>query len=452
MWRALALAAALLVSGSARAEDKGLEARVKALEERLGGAGTVAETGGVPISLAYDDGLHFRSGDGKLDFTLNGDLITHGTFYQHGEARGKDTFTIKEAQVTLEGKMFERWLVHVGMELRPGAEALYEGYVEFDVWGLAKLRAGQFLLPYSEEAFEYVKWQDMPENSLVDLHAPGRDIGIMAYSELFSGVLDYSVGVYNGNGPLGSDDNSDKEVAATLGVSPLAWVKLDWLRHFHIGVAATSGRHTGNANELPLPPLVPASGSEVQTGSAGMSPGFTPVREDGRRQRASADLALTVGPVEFNTQISNFTTGLDSDGSRSRYRSWGNRWSLGFWLGGSRDSGHRPTVDHPLFDGGPGAFQFVARYSTLTMDDDYLKRAGFAGTERVREFAVCANWYPNSHVRVSVMLTDVKYSRRGIPVGDPLPLTGTPGVSGNDRFARLIDDEKVLIVRVQVDF
>jgi phosphate-selective porin OprO/OprP len=458
MWRALALAAALLISGSARAEDKGLEARVKALEESLGNPGPVVEPGGSAMSLDFKDGFHLRTGDGKIDFTAGGDVIVHGTFYQHGESRGIDTLTTKEAQVVLEGRMFDRWTLHVSAELRPGAVGLYEGYAEFDAWGLAKLRAGQFLLPYSEEAFEYVKWQDFPENSLVDLHAPGRDIGFMAYSALFSGVLDYAVGVYNGNGPVGSDDNSDKEVAGSVGVSPLAWANLDFLRHFRIGVSATSGRHKGRPDELPLFPAVPSSGSEVQTNRAGKLPGFPVVREDGRRQRGSAELALSIGPVDFNTQISCFTTGLDAEGSGSRYRSWGNRWSLGFWIGGSRDSGCRPKVDHSLFDGGIGAFQLVARYSTLTLDNDFINRDGFAGTDHVREFAGGVNWYPNPRVRISVMLTDIRYSRQGIPVGDPLPAPpvnpgGTPVLTpGNDRFSRFIDDEKVLLFRVQIEF
>lgn len=452
LWGSLA---GVLAMGSGLSAEPPLEERIRELE--LKSAPRVAvEVPGSRLGVAFKDGLHLRTTAGELDFRIGGHVIVHGTFHHHGEEYGVDTVTTKELQLVLHGRVLDQWYVHVAADLAPDAGGtLYEGWVEFDAWGIAKIRAGEFKVPYSLEALEPTQWQDFPENSLADLHAPARDLGVLVHSELFGGILDYSIGITNGNGPGGLDDNSDKDFSGYFGVSPLAWTGWDWLRRFRIGLGGTTGRHEGPADELPIQPMVPASGSEIQTDRAGKSAGFDTVREDGRRQRASADLALSIGPIDFNTQISRFKTGLRSTSGRSDYRSWANRWQLGFWVFGYRNTGERPTIEKPLFAGGPGGLQIVARYSTGTLDDDFIKRAGFAGTDHVREYSLAVNWYPNSHVRVSLMLSDIRYSRQGIPVGDPLPPApgrgGSP-VPGNDRFARHIDDEKVLILRVQVDF
>ncbi len=446
--------AGVLILGSRSGAEPTLEERIRELE-RVSPA--LADVPGTRLEASFKDGLHVRTTDGLLDFRIGGHAIAHGIFHQHGELYGTDTLTIKEAQLVLHGRVLDQWYLHVAADLTPGADSrLYEGWVEFDAWGIAKIRAGEFKVPYSPEALEPTVWQDFPENSLADLHAPGRDLGVLIHSELFDGIFDYSLGITNGRLQDGGDNNSDKDFTGYFGISPLAWTGWDWLRGFRIGLGGTTGRHEGFPDELPIQPEVPASGSEVQTNRAGKSPGFQTVREDGRRQRATADLALSIGPVDFNTQISRFKTGLRSNSGRSDYRSWGNRWQVGFWVFGYRNTGQRPTIDKPLFLGGPGGLQLAARYSTGTLDDDFIERAGFAGTDHVREYSLAVNWYPNSHVRISLMLSDIRYSRRGIPVGEPLPPQapnpGAPPVPGNDRFPHHTDEEKVLTLRVQVEF
>lgn len=437
------------IAAAARAESP-LEERIRALEIRTPAAP------GTGLGVSFKDGLHVRAAGNDLDFRIGGHVVAHGIFHQHGERHGTDTLVVREAQLELDGRVFERFSLHAAVDLAPGvAGRLFEGYAEFNAWDVVRLRAGLFLVPYSPEALEPLIWQDFPENGLTDLHAPFRDMGVLAYSTLFDGILDFSLGVTNGNGADGADDNGDKDVVGYFGVSPLAWTGWDWLRGFRIGFGGTTGRHEALPDRMPVPAVMPQSGSEIQTGRAGKLPGDQVVREDGRRTRATADLSLSLGPVDFGTQISRFKTGLRSDGHRSDYRSWANRWQLGFWIFGYRNTGQRPTIENPLFAGGPGGLQVAARYSTGTFDDDFIRRGGFAGAETAREYSLAVNWYPNPHVRVSLMLSEIRYSRRGIPVGEPLPPQagrGAASVPGNDRWAHHTDREKILLLRVQVDF
>jgi len=450
-------------AGSVRAEDD-LETRIRDLEIRGEAAAAPASAPAGPgLSLVFDRGFRLRAGE-IADIRIGGHVIAHAAFYSQSEDEQPDTFRMKEAHLILEATFWKRWELYVEPDLQPGNSALFQGWAEFNGWDLVRVRAGVMRVPYSEETLEPTPWQDFPENSLTELSAPARDIGLLVHGLLFEGIFDYAVGVFNGNGfDNGRDENSGKDVAGYLGISPFRTTGWDWLRRFRLGFSGTDGRHRGAADQLPIEVKVPASQSDFQTNRMGKVPGFDVVTEDGTRQRASGELSVGIGPFELATEYSLFRTMVEAGGDRSAYRSYANHWSVGFWLGGSRDAGKRPKIDSSLFFGGVGAIQLVARYSKIKTDDVFVDRGGFAGTNSVREYSVGVNWYPNDYVRISLMFTDIRYGGDWIPVGEaevpkgpvrgpnaaPLPYSGS---GGNAVFAHHIDEEKVLLVRLQVDF
>jgi predicted porin len=57
-------------------------------------------------------------------------------------------------------------------------------------------------------------------SDLAGIKANGRDIGLSIFGDLFKGVINYQLGVYNGAGINKSDDNKHKDFAGRLNVNP----------------------------------------------------------------------------------------------------------------------------------------------------------------------------------------------------------------------------------------
>ena len=63
-------------------------------------------------------------------------------------------------------------------------------------------------------------------SDLAGIKANGRDIGLSIFGDLFKGVINYQLGVYNGAGINKSDDNKHKDFAGRLNVNPIKHLTL----------------------------------------------------------------------------------------------------------------------------------------------------------------------------------------------------------------------------------
>lgn len=433
-----AAAAVLLFAGMASAQSTDLEKRVKDLEMKMADREASPEAGGTTegksmVEAYFDDGLRLKAGK-DFEGRIGAYVIAHGTFFiKENERDSIDTISIREAGVEVYGRLWEAWEVFVSPRIMPGGTVLYYGWAEFNKWEVLKLRAGLFKEPYSLEVAEHTKWMDMPENSLMSLHDPNRDLGAMIHGEVAGGILNYSVGLFNGNGAGGADENSDKDVAARVVLRPGAKMDNDILKHLYIGGAVTHGRARRDLNVEPFSFEVPATKTTFH--QAGTAADF---RVDDDITRGLGTLAWCWGPLELKTEWSYYRAKIEWNDDVDTWNSYANYTSLGFWIGGSRTPGKRPVVDKPLFGekGGFGAIQIVARYSKIYLGSEFQDETGAAGTNHVREYAGAINWYPNEHARFSVMYSNIEYGSEEVVLAG-----GT-----------MVDDENVWIIRFQIDF
>jgi phosphate-selective porin len=443
-WPALA-AAVLLLAGRAGAEQT-LEERVKALEEKnaaKAAEGGAPEAGGTTgnkskVEAVFDRGFRLRSEDGNFEGRIGGYVIVHGSFFiKENERNAVDTWSIREAGVEIYARLYKAFEVYVSPRVMPGGTDLYYGWVEFNKWDCLKIRAGVFKEPYSMEVAEHTKWQDFPENSFVARHDPLRDLGVMVHGSCVSGILNYAVGVFNGNGAgSNADENSDKDVVAKLVVCPGASSEdgfMKYLSQLFIGGAITHGRSRRQDNVAPFVFESNSFGRDFhqQTGTG------ESFRVDDDVTRAVGTFAWCIGPVEVKSEWSYYRAKIEFSDDVDTWNSYANYTSLGFWIFGSRPVGERPTIESKkcLFNGGIGGLHIAVRYSKIYLGDEFEEQAGFTGANHAREYAAVVNWYPNEHVRVSLMYAAIEYGHERAPAS-----TG------------LIDDEDVLIFRAQVDF
>ena len=430
--RAVAFLSLFATCGLARAQGTDLENRVRALELKSGAEREAASSaGGTELEAWFDKGLRFATSDDAFQARLGASFIFHGIAHQRdGGVAAPDTFLVREAALELGARFAESFEVFVSPEFLPGSSRLLYGWAEFNRWPEFRVRAGKFKEPFSMETLEETRWWDFLENSVVYMHAPVPDLGVMAHGRLADGLLGYAIGVFNGSG-AGSDNNSDKDIAARLLISPARRIGWKPLRHLHAAVSATYGRQDQRAPARPFPMFDPGTGTDFHSNPAASNYEVETV------SRLSAEFAALLGPVEAKGEFSWHRSRIEfDDGATRAFRSPAFYGQLGVWIAGRRVPFGVPEVDAPLFADGFGALQIAGRFARMRVDDVLIDHAGFQGARRVDEFALIVNWFPNENIRISLQFIRVEYRH------------GRATLTNGDRTAR----EDAILLRFQLSF
>lgn len=432
----LAVMGVLFTSLAASAQSPSLEDRVKALEGKMEIKKEGAPSGtAAGVSAYFDDGLRFKTNDNTFEGRIGATAIFHYTnnaTFNDGDDRF-DGFSVRMTRIELEARLWGAFTGFVRPQFFGGGASLFDGWVQFDKWEELKIKVGLFKVPYSQEQLEDIRWIDLPENSLVSLTAPPRDVGAMVHGNIGKGIFNYWVGLFNGNGPGGTDNNSDKDLAIRLAVRPGATMEGDVIKNLTFAVSYTRGV-AGRDSGAPFEMIAPASGTRFHDGP-------NTFQSDYDRTRFGCDLVWVFGPLSVKGEFSYLKSKHNFSDSHTPFRVSAYMGEIGFWLlGSTRTNGKRPQIKKALFnDGGFGDVQIVGRYSSIDMDDTFEEYAGWGGSRNAQEVALGLNYYPNSYVRVSVMYVYYRYDHK-----DSREFFTSSG--------QVIDNESVFVFRAQIDF
>ena len=160
-----------------------------------------------------------------------------------------NTFRMRRVRMSIDGTLFKGLTYKIQGDF-VNSPFLVDAYLKYKVCNEFAIQAGQFKLPFSIESpinpvnleiFDYGEAIQhlVGYNDVCGVGGLGRDIGIMATGSLFPietrngqkfGLIDYSIGVFNGNGPVnfkknekGLDNNNHKDIVGRLDIHP--WVK-----------------------------------------------------------------------------------------------------------------------------------------------------------------------------------------------------------------------------------
>ncbi|KAF0247104.1 MAG: Phosphate-selective porin O and [Planctomycetota bacterium] len=436
----------VLLAGIAGAET--VEERVKALEDRMalkdqprGEAPTAAE--GNRIGVYFKNGLHAKTQDGNFEIKIGGRVLVHyREYFANPERISIDNFSMREVKLDLKGKLWKDFGFRV--EINGGGNSgflLDDGYLSFERWTLLKIKVGQFKAPFSIEQTTSTLFIDLPERGPSDRLVPGYELGATVYGEIFEKILEYNLMIANGT-LKAAENNSDKDMYARLQLRPFAKTGIDFIKGLHAGCSVNWGKRGIARGVLPYNYSVPSS----QTVFVASGPRTAQVRFDEDRFRFCAELAWLAGPLGVKAEYIK---------TRDKYRFPGQPDSSGhsnheamfvtasWFITMEEKNWDRPNVKKPIFSGSGafGALEVLARYSRFNVPGDLARDeiiSKLASAQHVDEMAACINWYPNAHVRISVMYAYIEYNGR----------RNNPLVIGGKR----IDHEDVLIVRMQIDF
>ena len=225
----------------------------------------------------------------------------------------------------------------------------------------------------------------------------------------------------------------------------------NWARGFGIGIAGSyESLQKPNAQGLPQTTggTLPGFNTEGQQQFFAFNPtNHATVVADGEHWRISPQGYYFYGPLSLMGEyvISNQRVSESGSNSASR-RLENNAWqvSAGWVLTGEEygyGSGVSPRHPFNLLGGDWGAWQLVARYSQLNVDEAAFPLFSDPATSArsADAWSVGLNWYPNRNVTFRTSLTRTTFD------GGSGPATTVPGLVTRK-------DENVLFTRVQLSF
>jgi phosphate-selective porin OprO/OprP len=185
----------------------------------------------------------------------------------------RESFRIRRAKTKLEGWVYSRNLeIELQLNWVDIVNVLDDANVNYDVTSghrALMVKAGQFKVPFGRQQLTSAMSQQFVDRSAVsDIFARGRDIGVQLWGTPFKGLLDWRVGVFNGNGrTVARNDNDDLQLDARLTVQPFGDVKysegdFDSAGRFLFAVA---GQVETNTREVPAVGGIPAGKVEQTT-------------------------------------------------------------------------------------------------------------------------------------------------------------------------------------------
>ncbi len=206
----------------------------------------------IPLCVSAQDNKELNDLKGKIDRMPKISGFVQGMYQANLNADGElmdNTFRMRRVRMSIDGALFKGLTYKIQGDF-VNSPFLVDAYLKYKVCNEFAIQAGQFKLPFSIESpinpvnleiFDYGEAIQhlVGYNDVCGVGGLGRDIGIMATGSLFPietrngqkfGLIDYSIGVFNGNGPVnfkknekGLDNNNHKDIVGRLDIHP--WVK-----------------------------------------------------------------------------------------------------------------------------------------------------------------------------------------------------------------------------------
>jgi phosphate-selective porin OprO and OprP len=178
-------------------------------------------------------GITVQAAGGEASLTLGGLLQIQFEDGDRGDSRfpatGEDRFYLRRARLNATGTFAEQFDFRLEFDLAGtlgstnGLRAqMTDGYVNWNRYAFANIRAGQFKTPFGfEQLYADPRLLTIERTLVNDRLTLSRQLGAQLWGDLLGKRLSYAVGVFNGNGVNNSaNDNSKFLWAGRLAAVP----------------------------------------------------------------------------------------------------------------------------------------------------------------------------------------------------------------------------------------
>ena len=420
------------------AELADLLQRVRILERKLEiqQEDAVAKAPTIPVVAVNDKGLSVKNQKGDFEFKLRGGLqFDHRAFFDDTPAVN-DGFLFRRIRPSLEGSLGAMVAFRITPELAEDTTSLIDGWIDVKFDPRASLRVGKIKGPVGLERLASWNALAMIERGFPTELAPSREVGAQLFGEFAQGEISYAVGAFNG-APDGrnanaSDVDNNTEFEGRIFFEP--WKNdANALSGLGFGIAATVGEKDGTGNALL--PRYRTPGQQVFFNYRNA------VSAAGKHRRLSPQAYFYRNALGLQAEyITSQQALLLPASANSRVDLKHDAWQVtGSYVLSGEDAGYKGIArpNAPFQIGGPGwgAFELVARYGQLDVDDDAFPRYAdpAQAASRSRAAGIGLNWLLSANLKLQFNHT----------------LTQFDGGAANDGDR---PDENTFFSRVQVAF
>jgi phosphate-selective porin OprO/OprP len=425
-----------------RIQIQELAQKLAELERRQQQAEVVTAASPAARVTMNDRGLTIASADAANQIRLRGLVqLDHRAFLGDGAGGTvNNAFVLRRARIIAEGQFARIYSFQIVPEFGGSSPTILDANITLALSPALQLKVGRFKVPVGLEQLQSDAWNFFNERSLATNLTPNRDLGIQAGGEVLGGRLSYAAGVFGGVPDGGSTNNTDfdneKTVAGRIYAAPFRNDPESALQGLSLGLGASVGREKS------------AAGRTAGYRTDGQQTFFTYAAgtvADGRNWRLAPQVEFRRGPLgllgEYVISAVNVRVAAAGPKAELRNRAW--QVAGGYVLTGE-SSAFGGVVPAANFDPGAGtwgAFEVVARYATLDVDDNAFPTLASSATsaDTARATAVGVNWYLSKAVRASFDFYHTRFT----------PAAGAPAVSGTP-FLR--QNERAFLTRLQLTF
>jgi phosphate-selective porin OprO and OprP len=403
--------------------------QLRVLERKLELADEAAKAAApnLPVVKASPKGFSFGSPDNANVLKLRGTVHFDGRrFIDDVTPETADTWLLRRVRPTLEGTLNGIYDFRFTPDFAGGRTIILDAFAaaRFTPW--LTLTAGKFKVPVGLERVQSASDIRFIERAFPTSLVPNRDLGVSLGGDIAGGVLNYSIGYFNGVSDGGSSDgNASPDVendtkgdwAARVFLQPFQSSDNFALRGLGFGVGGTYVDSTGSASNTLLPGYrTPGQQTffsyRSTTAAAGATPAVNGTFADGERLRWSPQFYYYLGRfgvlgeyVELSQDVSRATPTAGVRSDKLDNSAW--HVQLSWFLTGEEEGfrGFTPLSTFSIDKHTWGAFELVARYHELDIDDD----AFVGGTDsfanpasaatKASAIGVGANWYLNQNFK-----------------------------------------------------
>lgn len=384
------------------------------------------------IKLSTDGGIKIESADGNFVGALGGRMLADTAFYQQDKTRLGDGSEFRSLRLDVSGKMFRDWIFKVQADFAGNSTSIADTYLGFTGLKPVELVVGNILPPVGLGSQTSNKYTTFMEPALPISTLQGRRLGVQSAVRgrdwtATAGAFSSTASNTHGSGDSGFN------LAARVTYAPILAPR----RVVHVGFGVQDFTPQSESYGIgPRPESHVTSANMIHTGTlANVNNAVT----------LEPELAAVFGPFHTEAEYQRLAVKRGNGSHDLTFHGW--YIQAGYFLTGesrpyqisdtpySADFG-RVKPKRSLMDGGPGAWEIAARYSTLDLTDGSVT----GGTER--NYTIGLNWYATSQIRF--MLNYIKVNTSGDATGTA-PLL--PGQTSHGH-----DDPSIVQARAQFDF
>jgi phosphate-selective porin OprO/OprP len=411
---------------SAQVQELDQKVKILARERELDQEAAIAAAKTQPKLSVGSSGFSASSADSNFVFNLKGLIqVDSRSFFSDEDIKKNDGFLLRRARPIFTGTLYHDFDFNFTPDFGGSTVQIFDAYGNYRYAPWLQLRAGKVKTPEGLEQLQADVNTSFNERSLVTDLVPNRDVGLQLWGDINGGVLSYAAGIFNGVGDSQNSGNSafenEIEFAGRLFTQPFKRSDIAALQGLGFGVAGTSENGTSTATDLPSTTggTLPGYVTDGQQQFFAYNPAVGTVVSSGNHWRLSPQGYYYYGPLGLlgeyaisDQGVRNTTTGAQADLHNTAWEISG-----GWVLTGENASFNGVTPLHPfdLHSGGWGAWQVVARYEELDIDNDAFPVFSNPATSasKAQAWSTGLNWYLNKNIRVNASFSHTTFTGGG---------------------------------------